>query len=74
MTTLKSINPYTEELNAEFELLNEEQVNEKIEMAHKAYLSWKDISRAEKKELFLRLADELEKDCDECARLETIEM
>jgi succinate-semialdehyde dehydrogenase/glutarate-semialdehyde dehydrogenase len=74
MTTLKSINPYTEELNSEFETLNLEEVNEKIEIAHKAYLKWKKTPNSKKKELFLNLASELEKDIDECARLETIEM
>ncbi len=74
MITLKSINPYTEELNAEFETLWVEAVNEKIAIAHDAYLEWKKVPKAERKELFLKLADELEKDIDECARLETIEM
>lgn len=74
MSKLQSINPYTEELNAEFETLNETQVNEKIEIAHRAYLDWKNIPNSTKKELFLNLASELEKDIDECARLETIEM
>lgn len=71
---LKSINPYTEELNAEFENLTLEEVNKKIEIAHNAYLKWKKVLKSEKKELFLNLANELEKDIDECARLETIEM
>jgi len=51
-----------------------EAVNEKIAIAHDAYLEWKKVPKAERKELFLKLADELEKDIDECARLETIEM
>jgi succinate-semialdehyde dehydrogenase/glutarate-semialdehyde dehydrogenase len=74
MSKIQSINPYTGELNAEFELLTLEQVHQKIEKAHKAYLSWKVTPSAYKKELFLNLASELEKDIDECARLETIEM
>lgn len=74
MATLKSINPYTKELNWEFETLNIEEVNKKIEIAHEAYLKWKKISNSEKKELFLKLANELEKDINECAKLETIEM
>lgn len=74
MTTLQSINPYTEELNGEFETLTLEQVHEKIEKAYQAYWTWKDTPNAYKKELFLNLANELEKDIEECARLETIEM
>jgi len=74
MATLKSINPYTKELNWEFETLNIEEINKKIEIAHKAYWKWKKTPNSEKKELFLKLADTLEKDIDECAKLQTIEM
>ncbi|PID86442.1 succinate-semialdehyde dehydrogenase [Candidatus Gracilibacteria bacterium] len=74
MSTLQSINPYTGEINAEFETLNLDEVNKKIKTAHTAYLSWKETSNSYKKELFLKLADVLEADIKECARLETIEM
>lgn len=74
MATLQSINPFTEELNGEFETLTIEELDEKINKAHEAYLIWKNIPSSKKKELFLNLANELEKDIDECARLETIEM
>lgn len=74
MAKLQSINPYTEQLNAEFETLTLEEVHKKIEKAHEAYLAWKDTSSSYKKELFLQLADELENDIEECAKLETIEM
>ncbi len=74
MSKLQSINPYTEKLNAEFETLNAEAVDAKIETAHESYLEWKNTPSSYKKELFLNLASELEKDIDECAKLETIEM
>lgn len=74
MWKIQSINPYTEELNAEFETLELPEVLQKIDIAHNAYLSWKNTPNAYKKELFLNLANELEKDIEECARLETIEM
>lgn len=74
MSKIKSINPYTEEINAEFETLTESEVQEKIQIAHNTYLSWRETSSSYKKELFFKLAWELEKDVDECARLETIEM
>jgi succinate-semialdehyde dehydrogenase/glutarate-semialdehyde dehydrogenase len=74
MPTLQSINPYTEELNAEFKTLSLEELNKKINKAQEAYLVWKSTPNSDKKELFLNLALELEKDIDECARLETIEM
>ncbi len=74
MWKLSSINPYTEEVNAEFETLELPEVLQKIETAHKAYLSWKETSSTYKKELFLNLAQVLENEIEECARLETIEM
>ena len=74
MAKLQSINPYTEELNAEFETLTLEEVHRKIEKAHEAYLTWKETPSSYKKELFLKLADELEKDIEESSKLETIEM
>lgn len=74
MSKLQSINPYTEELNGEFETLSLDEVNEKIDIANKAYLFWKNTSSEYKKDLFLKLADVLEKDIDECSKLETIEM
>lgn len=74
MAILKSINPYTEELNGEFETLNIEDVNKKIDLADEAYKKWKNTTSSFKKDLFLKLADVLEEDIEECARLETIEM
>lgn len=74
MPTLKSINPYSLELNAEFETISLEETLNKIEIAHNAYLSWKETPSSYKKELFLKLADNLEAELEDCARLETIEM
>ncbi len=74
MPTLISQNPFTEEVNATFETLSETEVIKKIEHAYAAYLSWKNTSNEERKMLFLALSDELEKDIDLCARLQTIEM
>lgn len=74
MTKLQSINPFSEEINAEFETIDETLLDKKIETAHKVYLKWKYTDTKIKKNLFLNLALELEKDIDECARLETIEM
>ena len=74
MPIIKSINPYTLELNAEFKTISLDETIKKIEIAHDAYLSWKETTINYKKDLFLKLADNLEAEIDECARLETIEM
>ncbi len=74
MSKIQSINPFTEELNWEFETLNLEQINQAIEKAHEAYKTWKNTSFLYRKQLFLKLADVLEDDIESCSRLETIEM
>ena len=61
MTKLQSINPFTEELNAEFDLISREELSEKIDTAHKAFLEWKKTPNSRKKELMLKLADTISK-------------
>jgi len=74
MAKLQSINPFTQELNWEFETLNLEQVNQVIEKANEAYKTWKNTSFLYRKQLFLKLADILEDDLESCSKLETAEM
>lgn len=74
MKTIQSINPYNWEINGEVELFSAEKITEIIDDAHKAFLSWKDTSFQHRKELFYKLAENIEKDIDECAKLQTIEM
>lgn len=74
MKTIQSINPYNGEKNGEVELFTAEKITEIIDDAHKAFLTWKDTSFEHRKELFYKLAENIEKDIDECARLQTIEM
>ena len=72
--TIQSINPYTEEVNAEFELLDDTQIENKIKIAHEAYQEWKETPKSEKKKLFLQLADVIESDLEAIAKLQTLEM
>jgi succinate-semialdehyde dehydrogenase/glutarate-semialdehyde dehydrogenase len=74
MTTITSRNPYTGEINATFETITDKEIDIIIDKAYTAYLSRKDVARSERKSLFLKLADLLERDIDYHARLETIEM
>ncbi len=74
MWKIRSINPYNGEVNAEFETLSDEQIVQKIETAHEAFLKWKNTSFAERKELFYKLADVIEADLDTYAELQTREM
>jgi succinate-semialdehyde dehydrogenase/glutarate-semialdehyde dehydrogenase len=74
MSTLTSINPYSGEINATFETLTDEQIVAKIETAHSAFLDWKNISFAERKELFYKLAEVIEADLENYAKMQTLEM
>lgn len=74
MTTIQSINPYTREVNASFETLTDSELTKKIELAHKTFLTWKNTSFAERKKLFLQLADLTLQRAEENARLQTLEM
>ena len=74
MTVIQSINPYSGELNAEFELFTDEIIDKKISKANSAYLEWKNTSFYERKKLFYKLADVLEENIEEYAKLQTIEM
>ncbi|MBP7841496.1 aldehyde dehydrogenase [Patescibacteria group bacterium] len=74
MATLTSQNPYTGEINKTFETVSNEQLTALIGQAHQTYLSWKNTPVAEKKKLFLRMADILDERNAEYALLETREM
>jgi len=74
MWKLTSINPYSGEINWEFETLSDDEVIQKIEKAHLAFLSWKETSFQERRELFYKLAEVIEADLDSYAELQTREM
>lgn len=71
---IQSINPFTQEINAQFQLLSREELDDKITLADQTFHVWKNTSAEEKKELFLKLADVFEKNKEEMARIQTIEM
>ena len=74
MPTLTSKNPYTGEVTATYETLSDREIIEKIELAHEAYKSWKDTSFTERKKLFYKLAELIEADLENYAKMQTIEM
>lgn len=71
---LTSRNPYTGAINATFDTLGDDQLTSKIEQAHTAYLARRQIPKAEKKQLFLRMADLMDERHEQLALLETQEM
>ncbi len=74
MATVTSVNPYTQQVNATFETLSDNEVNMIIDRAHQAYLSRKNLSFTDRAQYCFQLADLLDKHNDELAKLETMEM
>lgn len=69
-----SINPFTEELNAEFDVLSRVELDEKIKIAYYSYLYWKNLDKKEKKSLMLKLSEVILKNQAELTEIETKEM
>jgi acyl-CoA reductase-like NAD-dependent aldehyde dehydrogenase len=70
---LKTINPATEEIVQEYEIMTKEQINDKVKKARKTFQDWKkDTSR--RTDLLHDFANELRKDKESLAKTATIEM
>lgn len=70
---VETINPATEEILAEYEIMSKEQVNDKVEKAKKTFEDWKkDFHK--RIEFVHRLAHELRNNKNELARVATNEM
>ncbi|WP_099362578.1 aldehyde dehydrogenase family protein [Fredinandcohnia onubensis] len=69
-----SINPATEEMIAEFEMMNRQEVEEKILSAVEAQKEWKKTPAPVRGEMLLKMADKLEKEAEEWGRLLTEEV
>ena len=70
---IKTINPSTEEIVQEYEIMTKEQINDKVKKARKAFQDWKkDTSR--RTDLLHDFANELRKDKESLARIATNEM
>ncbi|GEB90028.1 NAD-dependent succinate-semialdehyde dehydrogenase [Zymomonas mobilis] len=69
-----TINPYTGEELKVFPDATDAEVVEAIGKAHKAFLSWKETSFAERGKILQKAADILRHDADEYAKFLTLEM
>ncbi|MBN7812226.1 NAD-dependent succinate-semialdehyde dehydrogenase [Algoriphagus sp. H41] len=74
MSKIKSLNPWTSELLGEYELLTEEQIDQKTAAAAQAFESWKSVPIAEKAALMRKAGEVLRKNQERYARLITTEM
>ncbi len=72
--SIQSINPATEEVLHTFEPYSLEQIDEALEQAHNAFLSWRETSFAERAAAIRRVAAYLRANKSELARIATLEM
>src|SRR5438067_4020098 len=72
--SIESINPATEEVIKTFEPYTAAQVNQALDEARKAFLSWRETSFAERGAFFHRIANYLRAHKADLARLATLEM
>ena len=71
---MKSVNPTTEEVLAEFAELSEEQIEQKLALAEEAFQSWKQTSFSVRKEKMLNLAKLLREKKRQMGEIATREM
>jgi len=71
---MKAINPATDELIKDYKEHTDAEVKAIVEAAYNAYLSWRDVSFAERSRLMHKAAEVLRKNIDKYAKLITIEM
>src|SRR6266705_3611908 len=72
--SIQSINPATEEVIETFEPYTTAQVNQALEQARHAFLSWRETTFAERSAILHRVATYLREHKTELARLATLEM
>jgi succinate-semialdehyde dehydrogenase/glutarate-semialdehyde dehydrogenase len=74
MKKMFSINPATGEVMAEFPLLSETVLQEKIELAGNTFKTWKKVPFSKKKHLMKTVAEIILRDKEKFARMITLEM
>merc|ERR1719440_2251789 len=71
--TIKSINPRTEEVIAEFQCAEQADVDAAVDAAETAFKSWKKSNGCDRRDMLLRLADLVEKHRDQLAEMESLD-
>ncbi|GAB4132275.1 MAG: NAD-dependent succinate-semialdehyde dehydrogenase [Raineya sp.] len=74
MASFFSINPFTQEVLGEFPTDNAAAIEQKLQIAEKAFEKWRKVPISERASLFLNLAGVLEREKETLARTITLEM
>ena len=72
--TFKSINPFSQEIIAEYEALTNSQLNKKLELAETAFKNWKNTSSQERADKMQKLANILRANKEKLGLIITNEM
>ncbi len=72
--TIQTINPATEEILETFEVYSHEQINEALNQAHEAFLSWRSLAFEERAKYLFNVAQHLRARKSELARIAVLEM
>ncbi len=74
ISPIKTVNPFNNEIVKEFEVMPDELVGEKIELADRAFQSWRKTPKAQRAELLHKVAAILRSRKTELGKLATLEM
>jgi succinate-semialdehyde dehydrogenase/glutarate-semialdehyde dehydrogenase len=72
--TIRSVNPYNNQVLKTFEEFSDKQVDELVGRAYAAYQSWRKTSFGERSEYLVRVAKEMQNRIQDLAALATLEM
>ena len=72
--TFKSINPFSQEIIAEYEALTNSQLNKKLQLAESAFKNWKNTSFQERADKMQKLASILRANKEKLGLIITSEM
>lgn len=73
-SSIKTVNPYNNELVKEFEAMTPEQVNTIIDQADEAFKTWRNTSFAERSKIMHKVASIMRERKEELGKLATLEM
>src|SRR4051812_14836876 len=73
-TSIKSVNPYNNEVLREFPALTDEEVDRAVDQAHRAFQEWRQLPVDERARIVGRAGELMLERRDELARTVTLEM
>jgi succinate-semialdehyde dehydrogenase/glutarate-semialdehyde dehydrogenase len=71
---IKTVNPFNNEIVKQFDVMEEKEVNEKIELANITFKSWKNVSFAQRAAILHKVAAIMRKTKEQLGKLATLEM